>query len=379
VLDCSRSGKVLKCLEIVCMQNLLVIEPNLRNSSGHYADFVRAVGSRAVNVELEVFAHPEADDMLTKMPGVRIATAKPRVGKRLAEWNIIFRAVREKQPFLILTADGRHAAAVSLSAAVTGCLPDNARLYFHRPPTTLRDKCFLPFAGLARAHALAITPTEMVADSLRATGWQRVVCIPYPILAEKTPPEPVPFSHLLMAGAARLNKGLDIIATLAVQWAVEKRTIPLFVQVSKKRAAKHGRREAGIVKTLLSSGYAGLVTDETPPGRPEYLNRFTGALVLAPYDREQFASQVSGIVLDALLHGAPVIATQGTWSEDQVKRFGAGLTISERTPAALAEAIDKVLADWPAFSSRACAAAKTLAQEHDPIHLLRVLRGDTAV
>lgn len=375
MLDSNRAGKVLKCLEIVCMQNLLVIEPNLRNSSGHYADFVRAIGSRAEGNELEVYAHPDADNILAKMSGVRVCSREPRVGRYLAEWLTIFRAVREDQPFLVLTADGRHAAAVSLSAVRNGCMPIHARLFFHRPPTTMRDKCFLPFAGLARTHALAITPTEMVADALRASGWQRVICVPYPVLAEKTPPEPVPFSHLLMAGAARLNKGLDIIASLAVQWATERRTIPLFVQVSKKRKAKHGRNEAGIVETLLSSEYAGLITDETPPGRPEYLKRFTGALVLAPYAREQFASQVSGIVLDALLHGAPVIATQGTWPGDQVERFNAGVTISERTPAALAEAIDKVLADWPTYSDKACAAAKILAQEHDPVHLLRVLRG----
>ena len=359
------------------MKKLLIIEPNLRSPSGHYADFVRAVGSCTVNVELEVFAHPEADDMLTKMPGVRISTAKPRVGERLAEWNTIFRTVREKQSFLVLTADGRHAAAVSFAAARTGSTPDNARLFFHRPPTTMRDKCFLPFAGLARTHALAITPTEMVADALRASGWQRVICVPYPVLAEKTLPEPVPFSHLLMAGAARLNKGLDIIAGLAVQWASEKRTIPLLVQVSKKHTAKHGHRESACVETLLSSGYAKLVTDEIPPGRSEYLKRFTGALVLAPYAREQFASQVSGIVLDALLHGAPVIATKGTWPGDQVERFGAGVTISERTPVALADAIDKVLADWPTYAAKACSAAQTLAQEHDPRHLLEILSLET--
>lgn len=358
------------------MKQLLIIEPNLRSPSGHYADFVRAVGSCANSFEIEVYAHPAADDLLAQMSGVRISTARPRVGERLAEWRTIFRAVREDRLFLVLTADGRHAAAVSLAAARAGCIPDHARLFFHRPPTTFRDKCFLPFADLARKYTLAITPTQMVADALRASGWQRVVCVPYPVLAEKILPEPVPFSHLLMAGAARLNKGLDIIAGLAVQWASEKRTIPLFVQVSKKHASKHGHREAGVVETLLSSGYAGLVTDETPPGRSEYLKRFTGALVLAPYAREQFASQVSGIVLDALLHGAPVIATKGTWPGDQVERFGAGVTISERKPAALASAIDQILSDWPTFSAKACAAAKTLAQEHNPVHLLRVLSGE---
>ena len=70
--------------------------------------------------------------------------------------------------------------------------------------------------------------------------------------------------------------------------------------------------------------------------------------------REQFANQVSGIVLDAVLRGAPVIANQGSWAGDHVEHFGAGVTISERTPA-----------------------AKTLAQEHDLRHLLEILSLET--
>jgi glycosyltransferase involved in cell wall biosynthesis len=213
----------------------------------------------------------------------------------------------------------------------------------------------------------------MVADALRETGWKNVVCVPYPVLAEMKPPQPEPFSHLLMAGAARINKGLDLVAELAVRWAHEGRKLPLLVQVSQKHAERHGHREGSAVNALLSSGYLGLRTDATAPDRAGYLARFRGALVLAPYAREQFASQVSGIVLDSLLRGAPVIATRGTWPGDQVERFGAGVTIAERTPAALAVAIDQVLADWTACSARACAASSVLAQEHDPVHLLRVI------
>ena len=353
--------------------NLLIIEPNLRNHSGHYAEFVRAVGSRSKNEVLDVYAHPDADDMLREMPGVQVCTDEPRTGQPLAEWRTIVRAVRNETPFLILTSDGRHSAAVAIAATVNSSKPEKAHLFFHRAPSTLRDRFFLPFAALTKKYALAITSTEIVAAELRTDGWLRVVSVPYPALGAEVPPQPAAFSHLLMAGAARLNKGLDIITELAEQWATEGRTIPLFVQVSKKHAAKHGRREAVVVETLLSSGYSGLVTDENPPDRSEYLKRFVGALVLAPYTQEHFASQVSGIVLDALLHGAPVIATHGTWAGDQVERFGAGMTIAERRPAALIAAIDKVLADWTTYAANACAAAQILAQEHDPRHLLDVL------
>lgn len=352
------------------VRRLLVIEPNLRNPSGHYAEFVRAIGTRAGEIELDVFAHPAADGMLGAMSGVHVYSREPRVGRPVAEWRAIFRAVWEGRPFLVLTSDGRHAAAVSVAAALAGRSPENARLYFHRTPSETRDKVFLTISARAREHALAIAPTEAVAQSLRAGGWRRVECVPYPALGAENPPEPAPFSHLLMAGAARMNKGLDLIAALAGLWAGEGRSIPLFVQVSKKHAGRHGHREAALVESLLASGYKGLRTDDNAPDRAQYLERFRGALVLAPYMREQFASQVSGIVLDALLHGTPVIATRDTWPGAQVERFGAGVVIEERTPAALAAAIDRVLAAWPAYAARACAAAETLAREHDPRHLL---------
>lgn len=357
------------------MNHLLIIEPNLRAPSGHYAEFVRALGSRAAGEHVEVFAHPAADPMLEAMEGVHVSRREPRVGSPGAEWRTIFRSVKEKLPFLVLTSDGRHAAAVSFAAAITGRKPETAALYFHWIPSGLQDAVLHRWSRPAREHACAIVPTEAIAKVLRGMGWRHVHCLPYPALAPTIPPEPVPFRHLLVAGAARLNKGLDLIAEMTVKWAQEGRTLPLLVQVSKKHAVKHGHREEGFVKMLLSSGYAGLRADETAPDRQGYTARFSGALVLAPYERERFADAVSGVVLDALLHGTPVIATEGTWPGAQVERFGAGITIRERTSDSLSAAIDTVLADWDRYSACACEAARVLAEEHDPRRILTIISG----
>lgn len=87
---------------------------------------------------------------------------------------------------------------------------------------------------------------------------------------------------------------------------------------------------------------------------------------------------MSGIVLDALLHGAPVVATAGTWAGRQVARFGAGEVLEERTVDALEAAIDTVQHDWEARAGRACAAARILAAEHDPANLLQALESGDA-
>lgn len=352
------------------VKRLLIIEPNLRNPSGHYAEYVRALGTRAAGMPIDVFAHPDADALLEGIPGVSPVRDGLRVGAPLAEWRMIARCVAGENPFLVLTADSRHAAAVSLAAALTGRSPDHARLYFHWIPKGLQDAILHRLSGPARRHALAVVPTEAIARALRDRGWQRVAYVPYPAFGPVDPPVPQPFGRLLVAGAARANKGLDLIVGLAERWAGEGRSIPLLVQASTKHASRHGRREVALVEALLTSGYAGLQADDRAPERAEYSARFRGSLVLAPYERERFAHAVSGVVLDALLNGAPVIATRGTWPGSQVERFGAGVTIGERTPEALSAAIDTVLADWPTFAERACVAARVLAEEHDPRHLL---------
>jgi len=354
------------------MQRLLIIEPNLRVHSGHYAEFVRALGARAEG-EIDIVAHPDADELLRSIPGVRASMEEPRIGRPLAEWRRILRATSDGTRFLVLTSDGRHAAAVSAAAALSSRAPDHACFFFHWIPTGLRASLLLRLSARARKHSLAITPTEKIAHVLREAGWRRVECVPYPALGPVHPPEPAHFARVMMAGAARLNKGLDVIAALAWRWAGEARSMPLFVQVSTKHALRHGRREAAVVESLLASGYRGLQVDDRAPDRGEYTARFNGALVLAPYERERFSDAVSGVVLDALLHGAPVIATRGTWPGMQVERFGAGITIEQRTPDALAAAIDQVLTEWPAYAERACAAARILAQEHDPGRLLKLL------
>lgn len=355
------------------MKPLLIIEPNLRKPSGHYAEYVRALSAVAAGRDIDVLAHPEADAMLGAMPGVHVSGREPRVGSLCAEWRTILRAVREDTPFLVLTSDGRHALAVSLSSLVTRKPPVHARLYFHWIPKGLRDSLLMKLSAPAREHALAIAPTDAIAASLREMGWMRVKHVPYPMLCPVRAPEPVPFSRILVAGALRLNKGLDLVVELIDLWKKQHRTTPVFVQTSMKRALSHGRRESELVARLFSIGYQGLETNDDSPDREEYVARFRGSLVLAPYEKERFANAVSGVVLDALLHGTPVVATKGTWPGFMVERFGAGVTFEERTPEALSAAIDQVLNEWPDFAARACQAADVLAREHDPRNLLGLL------
>ncbi len=76
-------------------------------------------------------------------------------------------------------------------------------------------------------------------------------------------------------------------------------------------------------------------------------------LVLLPYWRSIYEARTSGVLLEALAAGRPVICTAQTWMADELALHGAGIEVPERDPQALARAITAARAAWPALASRA--------------------------
>ncbi len=354
---------------------MTIVEPKLRGPSGHYAEFVRAVAARGDGElsEIRVVADRRAGGFLATLGGaVPVVAAAPAAGT-LAELAAIGASLRSGARTLVLTANASHALAADwLSFAGADAL-SRLSLFVHWPLSKPSARLALALGARTRRHALFLAPTRGVRDMLAAAGCARVAQVAYPATRTAGTPLRAPFRHLLMAGAARINKGLDLVAELAERLAREGRDMPLLVQVSPKHVDRHGSREDAVVSRLLAAGYRGLVADPKAPDRGEYAERFIGSLVLAPYERAKFADGVSGVVLDALLHGAPCIATAGTWAGDVVARFGAGVVIRERTADELAAAIDAILARWDHFAARAAEASDALAAEHDPRLVARLL------
>ena len=354
---------------------LTIIEPKLRGPSGHYAEFVRALAARSHGLygSIEVVADPRARAYVASLGGaVPVVASRPAAGT-LSEIAAIGASLRAGRTTLVLTANASHALHADwLSFAGPRALSGLALLY-HWPLVKRQARMALALAPRAQRHALFLATTRGVRDSLAAAGCVRAIEIAYPATRSEGAPMRASFRHLLMAGAARVNKGLDVVAELAERFSRAGRDLPLLVQVSPKHVDRHGSREDAVVRRLLDADYRGLVADPKAPDRAEYAARFTGALVLAPYARAQFAHGVSGIVLDALLHGAPCIATEGTWAGDLVGRFDAGMVLRERTAEELGRAIDAILARWDHYAARAAEASDELVVEHDPRRVVELL------
>ena len=125
----------------------------------------------------------------------------------------------------------------------------------------------------------------------------------------------VPFRRLLYAGAARQDKGFRIVVDLVELLAARerghsdrgpdhRRSLRQVRRRDRARTSRGSRPRAIPPLTLIR---------ETPS--PEaYAANFPGSICLQPYDRAEFRDRVSGVTLDALAHGCPIVATAGTWS-----------------------------------------------------------------
>lgn len=359
-------------------RTLRIIEPSLRSNAGHYAEFVRCVAHSAAptftSIEVDAAVGSDALPILCH-PSITVRQmfgGAHRQSERAALWES---QLRSDSPTLVLTAKASHALLLAVGGLRAGACLDTLRLYFHWRETALWQRALVAVSPTVRRGVLAITPTRETAEFLRRSGWRRVAHVAYPASAPTTPHAPsAQPTRLLVAGAARVNKGIALVASFAAARARGGTTLPpLLVQSTGKRRGRHGHGERGPMRRLASLPSDGLTLDPSAPDHPEYIARFDGALVLAPYDPVKFADNVSGIALDALLHGAPVIATRGTWQARVIERFGAGVVMDAWSAESLDRAVDHAILHWPTISEGAQRAARALAQEHDPAHLVRAL------
>lgn len=349
----------------------LILEPRLRSSAGHYAELIRAIVHGSSSVKRVSIAIP-ADSMEL---GRRLNAADGRgpivepilfSGRSAAaEAGFAIDAARQGRHVLILTAKGVHTTTLSLCRA-GGPTLEAVSLLFHWPARTIGERTLHRLGVRARRHCLALATTSSVAHSLRSLGWRRVREIAYPMLSSDTPPAPTEFSHVLLAGPIRANKGLRAVAELIERWAARDIATPILLQSTPKHGARHGHRERECMRRIESSRCPGLQLDPAAEDRARYLRRYSGAITLVAYDPSVFADQVSGVSLDALLCGSPIIASEGTRSAELVREFDAGKVVPFDDAEAIDEAIHRIRDDWDRHSAAARTASRVLSARHDP-------------
>jgi glycosyltransferase involved in cell wall biosynthesis len=87
-----------------------------------------------------------------------------------------------------------------------------------------------------------------------------------------------------------------------------------------------------------------------------------------------YRSRTSGIFVEALAAGKPVIVTDDTWMSDQLQRYGAGLTFRDQDANGLAGRVRELTANYEHFRAAAERSSRQWAGIHNPERLYDIIQ-----
>ena len=351
-------------------QILHIVEPTLNSEAGHCYSFIESLcaAPRPEGCSFSIWAGRSARLQTIARPDVTVEPYFYRRTRRFQELLLLRKLLGGPGKVFISTA-GRTDLIV-LSAAARGELPyGKVFMYFHWLRLTEKKAAF--FRKMAGLHPgiQVMGPTSTVVSELADCGFENAEVIPYPI-NRRTAPAPKEFNGLLYAGAARPDKGFGRVVDLVEHMAAAGIRIPVRIQTSADHNRRHDPVTKGDLDRLQKAGYQALEEHPRTLADGSYEALFPGGICLQPYDRADFTDRISGITLDALSMGCPVIATSGTWMAGVICRFEAGVAVNDPEPVSLLGAVELIKKNYSDFSRRAAEAGAVLQGELNASHLV---------
>jgi len=225
-----------------------------------------------------------------------------------------------------------------------------------------------------------MTTTNALEKTLRAYGFYNTMVI-LPISSspiDGVTSEAIPeFQHVLVAGAARSDKGFSIAVDFIDYLASERAAVPISIQISGDHYGRYDKATRTAIVRLKTIHYPFLEVLPETLIRQDYMKQFRGAICLQPYDRGEYANKLSAITLDAFTTGAPVVTIANTWMAEMVNRFEAGVVVEEPTREALLKAVLTIRHEYARYASNARRAGSALTRRDQWAALISKLNSET--
>jgi glycosyltransferase involved in cell wall biosynthesis len=273
---------------------------------------------------------------------------------------LLRRLLRLPGRILIMTA--RRADLTLLNWAIYGTVPEGkVFVYFHWYRETPARLEYLKKLAPAHPNIIILATTDSLAALFRRAGFRNVIGLPYPLTARALAAQAQPeFRHVLYAGAARQDKGFGRVVDLIEHLHRSGEAMPVVVQMSSDHYGKYDEVTRRDITRLRACSYSPLTLVEKTLRPDEYAELYRGAICLQPYDPEPFRDRVSGITMDALAYGSPVIVPAGTWMSRLIEPAEAGTVVNDFRSETILSAVNTIKADYSRYSRSASAAGAKL-------------------
>jgi hypothetical protein len=362
---------------------LHIVEPTLSNEAGHCMSLVRAMTGAAQQAgcsDTTVWAGRSMALQPWTAPA-KLQAHFERGWRRLQALALYRKLLQAPGRVLVATAGSADLISLDWAARSLGQRIASKKVSVFVHWLKIKSGKAKLFEAIARRHPglQVLAPTEGVVQFFKQCGFHAQL-VAYPLDAScSTQPERTEaarFKHLLVPGAARMDKGFGHIVELVEAMQQRHLDWPIVVQTSLEHKHDKDPDLMAALQRLRASRYKGLQMRDEALNRSSYRALFDGAIVIQPYRAADFLDRVSGVTLDALNAGAPVVVTDGTWMSRLVQRHQAGVAAADLSPDGLIHAIEIVLADHVGFAARAQVAAAQVQSEHSARALMDAVLSD---
>jgi hypothetical protein len=355
---------------------LFIVEPTLESEAGHCHSFVASFcGARGKGgTTLRLYAGRHARLPGLEETGVRVFPYFRRRLRRLQALLLYRKLLREPGRIFLPTATRIDLALLSLASGGP-ISPRKAVLYFHWFRPDEKKRKFLARMARWQPNVVVLGPTESVVSIFRECGFEHALTAPYPItpVPAEGQPDDAGFRHLLFAGAARVDKGFPDIVNFVALLNEQNKTLPVSIQASPDHYGRYEPRVRAEIERLERIGYPFLTLRRETLTAHEYPEQFRGAVCLQPYDPADFADRVSGVTLDALSHGCPIVTLAGTWMGSVAERFEAGIAVDAAAPRRILEAVEEIVREYGRYRRNAFRAGGVLQRELSACRLFEIV------
>ena len=353
-----------------------IIEPTLSNEAGHCLSLVNTIAQASPDVHIILWANRSAS--FTFASGN--VTIKKYFFRRIRKIQCLFlykKLLKTQQKILVSTASRLDLSTFSLAAkslfSENKISKNRVYFYFHWLNISAKKQKKLKEIARNQPNLVIFGTTPTALESFKDIGFIHTHVVPYPLCASAIATTPQPFSNVLYAGAARQDKGFTQVVNLVEYVAKNKLNMPFLIQCSAEHFSKYDIATKADVTRLkkISHPYLEICTETLDA--QQYTGHFAGAISIQLYNTKNFADRVSGVTLDALAAGSPILTLANTWMAKQVQQFDAGRVLNLTTPEAIVEALNEMIANYAIYSKNARTAGHALQQAHQAGQLTQLL------
>jgi len=245
----------------------------------------------------------------------------------------------------------------------------------------------LKYSACIRSFSL-----RLATDSERLKGeYQRLTSLPIEIFpiphtgdippkagaCKKRRPQTVRFVSL---GDARREKGFDLIAQAIkrLHKCALMGKMEFFLQCHISDKAHLSMKS--YYRQLEDLGASNVILLKDVLNRRDYADLLLQSdVVLLPYSKDVYHSRTSGPFTEALAAAKTVIVTDGTWMSDQLKSYGSGLTVLDRDVESLMAAIINAVDQHKRLRAKAQRDSSRWTSFHNPERFIDTLMRTTTL